>query len=159
MYGTIPSSLPRVTYGPWSKVNTSKNPTPSSGPLKLVSAVSDDGTESTAAAATSASADARPSRSRAIRSVAPPYTLFRVYVFSDSRCVNVIYRGAITGGPSYAPRTTGPLALPQSAAGRARGSVHLPRQTARKARRSWRTPPACRRPRATEPAAAAAAAA
>ena len=43
------------------------------------------------------------------------YTLFRVYVFSDSQCVNVIYRGAITGVPSYAPRTTGPLALPMSA--------------------------------------------
>ena len=43
------------------------------------------------------------------------YTLFRVYVFSDSQCVNVIYRGAIVGSPSYAPRTTGPLALPVSA--------------------------------------------
>ena len=114
MYGTIPSNLPRVTYGPWSKVNTSKNTTPSSGPLKLVSAVSDDGTESTAAVARAHrltpaftfSGDQVGSAS---------YTLFRVYVFSDSKCVNVIYRGAITGGPSYAPRTTGPLALPQSA--------------------------------------------
>ena len=115
MYGTIPSSLPRVTYGPWSKVNTSKNPNVSSGPLKLVSAVSDDGTESTPGAAR-------------VHRLTPAftfsgdqvggtsYTLFRVYVFSDSQCVNVIYRGAITGGPSYAPRTTGPLALPQSSA-------------------------------------------
>jgi hypothetical protein len=114
MYGTIPSSLPRVTYGPWSKLNTSANPAVGSGPLKLVSAVSDDGAESTTAAAhvhrlTPAftfSGDKVDGAS---------YTLFRVYVFSDSQCVNVIYRGAIVGSPSYAPRTTGPLALPQSA--------------------------------------------
>lgn len=114
MYGTIPSNLPRVTYGPWSKVNTSTNPAVGSGPLKLVSAVSDDGAQSTAASAQ-------------VHRLTPAftfsgdqvggssYTLFRVYVFSDSQCVNVIYRGAIVGGPSYAPRTTGPLALPQSA--------------------------------------------
>ena len=27
-----------------------------------------------------------------------PYELYRVYVFSDSDCVNLIYRGAIVGG-------------------------------------------------------------
>ena len=51
MYGTIPSNLPWVTYGPWSKVNTSQNPAVTSGPLKLVSAISDDGSESTMTAA------------------------------------------------------------------------------------------------------------
>ena len=114
MYGTIPSNLPRVTYGPWSKVNTSHNPAVTSGPLKLVSAVSDDGAQSTMTAASvhrltpafTFSGDQVGSAT---------YTLFRVYVFSDSACVNVIYRGAIVGGPSYAPRTTGPLGLPKTA--------------------------------------------
>ena len=36
------------------------------------------------------------------------YGLHRVYVFSDRDCVNVVFRGSITPGPAYAPRTTGP---------------------------------------------------
>ena len=38
--------------------------------------------------------------------------LYRVYVFSDSDCVNVIHRGSIVGSPAYVPRTTGSLKLP-----------------------------------------------
>ena len=124
MYGTIPSSLPRVTYGPWSKVNTSKNPNVSSGPLKLVSAVSDDGTESTPGAAR-------------VHRLTPAftfsgdqvggtsYTLFRAYVFSDSQCVNVIYRGTIVE-PELRPRTTGPLALAAKLRRSARGGNRIP---------------------------------
>ena len=41
-----------------------------------------------------------------------PAELFRVYVATDEDCVNIVYRGAIVGSPAYAPRTTGPLALP-----------------------------------------------
>ena len=51
--GRSPRIFPRVTYGPWSKVNTSTNPTVGSGPLKLVSAISDDGADSTTAPHTS----------------------------------------------------------------------------------------------------------
>ena len=40
--------------------------------------------------------------------------LHRVYIFSDRDCVNIVYRGAVVGGPAYAPRTSGPLALPQT---------------------------------------------
>jgi hypothetical protein len=40
--------------------------------------------------------------------------LFRVYVFSDSDCINVVYKGAVVGSPAYAPRSTGPLNLPGS---------------------------------------------
>ena len=51
--------------------------------------------------------------------------LHRVYVFSDSDCVNAVYRGAIVGGPAYAPRTSGPLDLPHSAEDleKARGTI------------------------------------
>ena len=38
--------------------------------------------------------------------------LYRVYVFSDSDCVNVIHRGSIVASPAYVPRTTGSLKLP-----------------------------------------------
>ena len=41
--------------------------------------------------------------------------LHRVYGFSDSDCVNVVYRGAVVGGPAYAPRTSGPLESPADA--------------------------------------------
>jgi len=40
------------------------------------------------------------------------YGLHRIYVYSDKDCVNLVYKGAIVGGPAYAPRTNGPLALP-----------------------------------------------
>jgi hypothetical protein len=38
--------------------------------------------------------------------------LFRVYVATDRQCVNVVFKGAVVGSPAYAPRTSGPLALP-----------------------------------------------
>src|SRR5205823_6213751 len=41
-----------------------------------------------------------------------PGELYRVYVFSDSDCVNVVFKGALVGSPAYAPRMTGPLNLP-----------------------------------------------
>src|SRR5207244_3760490 len=39
--------------------------------------------------------------------------LFRVYVFTDRDCVNLVFKSAIIGGPAYAPRSSGPLALPR----------------------------------------------
>jgi hypothetical protein len=114
IYGAVPSGLPRVSYGPWSPVYVSANPTPSTGTLATVSALSETTTTST--------------RSRAgIHELTPAFTfsgdtsmsggqygLFRVYVFSDRDCVNVVFRGAVVGSPAYAPRMTGPLALPAS---------------------------------------------
>jgi hypothetical protein len=115
IYGQVPSGLPRVSYGPWSPVYVSANPTPGGGALSAVSAVSERTTLST--------------RSRAgLHELTPAFTfngdtgigggqyqLFRVYVFSDRDCVNIIFRGAVVGSPAYAPRMTGPLALPASA--------------------------------------------
>ena len=40
--------------------------------------------------------------------------LYRVYVFTDRGCLNRVYTGSIVGSPAYAPRLTGPLALPQT---------------------------------------------
>ena len=41
-----------------------------------------------------------------------PAPLYRVYVFSDSDCVNVVFKGALVGSPAYVPRMTGPLQYP-----------------------------------------------
>ncbi len=112
VYGDVPSGLPRVSYGPWSPIYTSVNPQPGAGALAALSAVSENNTTSTRARA-------------ALHELTPAfvfngdtslsggqYGLFRVYVFSDRDCVNVIFRGAVVGSPAYAPRMTGPLALP-----------------------------------------------
>jgi hypothetical protein len=110
--GTITNGIPAVSYGPWSPIYTSTNPAMSSGPLRAVASI----------AGTTASTKAKP----AAHDVSPAfafegnasaanvsYPLYRIYVFSDSDCVNVIFRGAIVGSPAYAPRTTGPLDLPK----------------------------------------------
>ena len=40
--------------------------------------------------------------------------LYRVYVYTDRGCLNRVFTGAIVGSPAYAPRFSGPLALPQA---------------------------------------------
>jgi hypothetical protein len=42
------------------------------------------------------------------------FRLFRAYVFSDSECVNVVFKGSVVGSPAFAPRVNGPLALPRN---------------------------------------------
>jgi hypothetical protein len=115
LYGSssgLPNGLPAVTYGPWSKTYTSANPPISTGPIRLTAAFSDV-----------TSSAAQPEAHRLTPALA--FTgnqgldglaseLFRAYVFTDSDCVNVVFRSAIIGSPAYAPRTTGPVKLPVS---------------------------------------------
>ena len=45
--------------------------------------------------------------------VDPGSSLYRVYIFTDSHCVNRVFTGSIVGSPAFAPRTIGgPMALP-----------------------------------------------
>ena len=47
-----------------------------------------------------------------------PAQFFRVYVFTDSQCLNRVYASATVASPAYAPRVLGgPLPMPQSAGG------------------------------------------
>jgi hypothetical protein len=105
------NGIPIVTYGPWSSVYTSSNPAYATGPIKLGHTVSD----------VIANGDASSPAHRLM----PGFTfsgdttifgdkaeLFRVYVFTDRQCLNRVYTSAIVGGPAYAPRPYGPLALP-----------------------------------------------
>ncbi|MFL5951262.1 MAG: hypothetical protein ACJ74M_06605 [Gaiellaceae bacterium] len=107
------NGLPAVAYGPWSPVYNSTNPAYKTGPIALGDTVSDviaNGTDSSPA-----------------HRLMPGFTftgdttldgtkaeLFRVYVFTDRQCLNRVYTSAIVGGPAYAPRPYGPLALPRS---------------------------------------------
>ena len=114
LYGARANGLPAVSYGPWSPTYTSVNPAFVTGKLAVTAAVSDIVSD------TSSAADAH----RLMPGFAftgnqtldgEVFELYRVYVFTDSDCVNVVYRGAIVGGPAYAPRSTGPLDLPDNA--------------------------------------------
>jgi hypothetical protein len=116
LYGQVASGLPTTTYGPWSPVFTNVQQPLSSGLLGNGVAISD--VTSTGGGAGHA--------------LTPGFTfvgdaggpmdfngraaveLFRVYIATDRDCVNIVYRGAIVGSPAYAPRLTGPLALPDT---------------------------------------------
>jgi len=111
VFGTIPNGLPAVSYGPWSPIYTATNPPISDGPVALRMAISDkvsDGKKQSAH-------ELMPALTYTGTSISGrQYALFRVYASTDRDCVNVVFRGAVVGGPAYAPRTSGPLKLPTS---------------------------------------------
>jgi hypothetical protein len=110
--GTLANGLPAVSYGPWSPIYTTKNPAFTTGKLTLNGSVSD-----------AISTPAKPAAHRLM----PAFTfsgntglyagaaeLYRVYVFTDRDCVNVVFKSAIIGSPAYAPRPVGgTLPLPR----------------------------------------------
>jgi len=111
VYGSIPNGLPAVSVGPWSTVYTATNPAFTSGPLTLRLAISDrisTGREQ-------AAHELMPALYWTGDSVSGrQYGLFRVYAFTDKDCVNTVFVGSVVGGPTFAPRGTGPLKLPGS---------------------------------------------
>lgn len=116
LYGKIPSGLPTVTYGPWSPLYTTSNPPVADGPLSPVTTVA-DGSVSTAAAPQQHQLTPGFSFTGTRTTANVVQELYRVYVFSDADCVNVVHRGSIVGSPAYVPRTTGPLLLPARSGG------------------------------------------
>jgi hypothetical protein len=112
LYGTRANSLPAVSYGPWSDVFTAVNPPFATGPLTLSATVSDVISDSEVSPAHGLMPAFVFSGNRTIFNSTEE--LYRIYAFTDRDCVNVVYRGAVTGGPAYAPRPLGPLALPKS---------------------------------------------
>jgi hypothetical protein len=110
------NGLPAIGYGPWSPVYSSSNPAYVGGTIKLGDTISDvvsDGSGSSPAhrlmPAFSFSGDTAIDGTKA--------ELFRIYVFTDRECLNRVYTSAVIGGPAYAPRPYGPLALPTTADG------------------------------------------
>jgi hypothetical protein len=129
LYGKTANGLPAVSHGPWSPIYATRNPDFAfGGPLRLTTAVSDvqttgaDGQQhrlmpafawsGTDGTASGVAPSARPE-------------LWRVYVATDRDCVNVVFRGAAVGSPSYAARSTGTLKMPHddSALAKARTEV------------------------------------
>jgi hypothetical protein len=111
VYGSIPNGLPAVSFGPWSPVYTATNPAPTSGPLTLRLAISDQ----ISTAGKQAAHELMPALYWTGDTVSGrQYGLFRVYAFTDKDCVNTVFVGSVVGGPAFAPRTTGPLKLPTS---------------------------------------------
>jgi hypothetical protein len=105
------NGLPAIGYGPWSPVYSSSNPANTGGPIKLLRTVSDVVSNGDAASpahrlmpAFIFSGDQAADGTRV--------ELFRVYVFTDRQCLNRVFTSAVIGGPAYAPRPYGPLALP-----------------------------------------------
>ncbi|MBA2559718.1 MAG: hypothetical protein H0V07_07475 [Propionibacteriales bacterium] len=112
LYGGFPNAIPAVSFGPWSQTFVSTNPQFSTGPLAAVESASN--VVSTGAAnlvAHSLTPGFVFSGNTTATGLAGPRPLFRVYVATDSQCVNIVFTGSIVGSPAYAPRTSGPLAL------------------------------------------------
>jgi hypothetical protein len=105
------NGLPAVTYGAWSPIYSTSNPAAAGGAIKLGQTVSD---------VVSAGASNSPAHrlmpgfvwtgNQSLSGTAAE--LFRVYVFTDSQCLNLVYTSAVVGSPAYAPRPGGPLSLP-----------------------------------------------
>ena len=114
LYGKIPSALPAVSYGPWSLLNTTTNPPLADGMIAPSLAVADT---SVSNANTASLHQLTPAFSfTGTRNASgTSFPFYRVYVFSDSDCVNVIHRGSLVASPAYVPRTTGSLKMPLTA--------------------------------------------
>jgi hypothetical protein len=110
LYGSIQNGLPSVTYGPWSPVYTSSNPAFAHGPLTDLGTVSNTLSNVLQPNTHQLMPAFLFSGDQSIWGV--PQELYRVYVFTDKDCLNTVFTGAVVGSPAYAPRATGPLALP-----------------------------------------------
>jgi hypothetical protein len=108
--GTIPNGLPAVSYGPWSPTYATTNPALTSGKLQLRAAVSDVMSLTWKGSPHQLMPALTFTGNQDLKGSAWP--LFRVYAFTDSDCVNVVFRSSVVGGAAFAPRTSGPLELP-----------------------------------------------
>jgi hypothetical protein len=112
------NGIPAVTYGRWSDVYSSSNPTYTGGQIKLIGTVSD-----VFSAAGDSTGPAHKLMPAFLFSGDQTFDgrsaeLFRVYVSTDSDCLNTVFTSTIVGGPAYAPRPfDGPLNLPTTPAG------------------------------------------
>lgn len=98
VYGKTANGVPAVSYGPWSQVFTSTNPTFAGGSFTNL--------------ATTSTTDASP------HPLMPGFSwdgdtgaygrteLYRVAVFTDRDCLNQVFESPAVGSPAYAPRLT-----------------------------------------------------
>lgn len=108
------NGIPAVQYGAWSPIYTSTNSPFAAGPIQLTGTVSDvfsDGTNT--APAQGLMPAFMWTGDQSLSGV--PAELYRVYVFTDSQCLNRVFTSAVIGSQAYAPRPFGPLKLPATA--------------------------------------------
>ena len=114
LYGSLPNGLPVVSYGPWTSTYVSTNPPSATGRrVSPIESTSDVISTSVAASGHNLTPGFAYSGDAATNGLTG--RLFRVYVASDSQCVNIVFKGSVVGSPAYAPRTNGPIALPTTA--------------------------------------------
>jgi hypothetical protein len=108
---TATNKLPTVSYGPWSPVYTSTNSPFQTGVFSGLSTLAEPATD-----AHDPAKDGYALTPGFVFSgdsgFGAPAELYRVYIFSDQDCINPVFKGSLIGSPAYAPRTSGPLALP-----------------------------------------------
>jgi hypothetical protein len=100
VYGGAKNGLPTASYGPWSPVFTSAGPSEApASPVRLLKAVSD--------------VVSTPGHPKA-HTLVPAFTVdgasttpYRVYVYTDSDCVNRVFTGTPVFSPAFAPRSNG----------------------------------------------------
>jgi hypothetical protein len=116
--GGATNGLPAVSYGPWSPTYaTVNNPQPLSAVVAPTDTVSDawdvQGKTKAQVHGLTPGFAWTPTAPVITRGLDPGSALYRVYIYSDSRCVNKIFTGSIVGSPAFAPRTIGgPMPLP-----------------------------------------------
>ena len=109
------NGVPVSHFGAWSPIYSSSNPAPSGGPITLIGTLSDvfsDG--SSDAPAQRLMPGFLWSGNQSLAGTAAE--LYRVYVYTDRQCLNLVYASALIGSPAYAPRPFGALAIPQDGA-------------------------------------------
>jgi hypothetical protein len=104
------NGLPATGYGPWSPVYSSTNPQYTGGPIQLVGTISDVVSPLNAPVAHRLMPGFAFTGDEALDGTSAE--LFRVYVYSDRTCLNRVFTSAVIGGPAYAPRPFGTMALP-----------------------------------------------
>jgi hypothetical protein len=126
VYNQRINGIPVSSYGAWSPVYSSTNPSPQGGPIKLLGTVSD---------VFSNGSDKAPAHR-----LMPAFLftgnesldgeaaeLYRIDVFTDKQCLNPVLIGSPTGAPAFAARPYGPLSMPSfPAALQASRSNYLP---------------------------------
>jgi len=115
LVGNADNALPASGSGPWSPIYASYNPPFLTGPLVALSTLSNVVSDASAARAHEVMPAFTYTGDTSMWNT--PAELSRVIVFTDEDCLNPVFRGTITGAPVYAPRASGPLALPSSVNG------------------------------------------
>jgi hypothetical protein len=108
---SLPSGISITPYGPWSDPFTTLNNTSiAAGALRSGLATSD--IESAGPHALMPGFAWQGTNGKGPEAIGDQ--LWRVYVFSDKRCVNQVMVGSLTGEPAWAPRATQALAMPST---------------------------------------------